>query len=143
MAKDLHSLIRLQSWEVDEKRRKLGEYLRIVESLENRMQQLHDELKREQAAASESPIEAGVLYVNFANAVIAERKSLIESIEKAEGEVAFARDELKISYQQQKKYEMSQETRDKKEEKERKRVEQINLDEVAAESHRQKTRSLI
>ena len=142
MAKDLYSLIRLQSWEVDEKRRKLGEYLRIVESLENRMQQLHDELKQEQAAASESPIEGGALYGNFAKAVIAERKSLNESIAKAEDEVAFARDELRISYQQQKTYEMSQKTRDKKEEKERKRVEQIDLDEVAAESHRQKSRRL-
>ena len=142
MAKDLHSLIRLQSWEVDEKRRKLGEYLRIVESLENRMQQLRDELKQEQAVASESPIEGGALYGNFAKAVIAERKSLNESIGKAEDEVAFARDELRISYQQQKTYEMSQKTRDKKEEKERKRVEQIDLDEVAAESHRQKSRRL-
>ena len=142
MAKDLHSRIRLQSWEVDEKRRKLGEYLRIVESLENRMQQLRDELKQEQAAASEPPIEGGALYGNFAKAVIAERKSLNESIAKAEDEVAFARDELRISYQQQKTYEMSQKTRDKKEEKERKRVEQIDLDEVAAESHRQKSRRL-
>ena len=142
MAKDLHSLIRLQGWQVDEKRRKLGEQLRIVESLENRVRQLQEEVVREQAAASESPEEAGVIYGSFAIAVIDERKNLAESIEKAEEAVAFARDELREVYQQQRKYEMTQEARDEKEEKERKRLEQIDLDEIAAENFRQKLRRL-
>ena len=113
-----------------------------MESLENRVRQLQEEVVREQAAASESPEEAGVIYGSFAIAVIDERKKLAESIEKAEEAVAFARDELREVYQQQRKYEMTQEARDEKEEKERKRLEQIDLDEIAAENFRQKLRRL-
>lgn len=84
MAKDLHSLIRYQGWQVDEKRRALGELLRIVESLENRMHQLHEDLKSEQAAAAASPEVAGVIYGSFAQSFITERENLLNSIGKAE-----------------------------------------------------------
>lgn len=140
MAKDLYSLIRYQGWQVDEKRRALGELLRIAESLENRMRQLHDDLKSEQNAAAASPEIAGVIYGSYAQSFIAERESLQESIEKAEEKVAAAREELREAYQEQKKYEMTQEAREKKEEEARKLLEQKELDEIGAEVHRQKSR---
>ncbi len=142
MVKDLHSLIRLQGWRVDEKRRTLGEVLRILESLEARMKQLHEELASEQATAAASPEIAGVFYGNFAKAVIKERTALAESIRKAEITVSLARDKLRQEYQEQKKYETSQEVRDKKEDKERNRLEQIDLDDVGVEIFRQKARKI-
>jgi len=140
MAKDLHSLIRYQGWQVDEKRRALGELLRIVKSLENRMHQLHEDLKSEQAAAAASPEVAGVIYGSFAQSFITERENLLDSIGKAEQKVAIAREELREAYQEQKKFEMTQEARDKKEEEERNLLEQKELDEIGAEVHRQKSR---
>jgi flagellar export protein FliJ len=143
MAKSLQPLVRLHGWQVDEKRRRLGELLRIVESLEARLTQLHEELAREQAAAAASPELAGVIYGNYARAVIETRAKLTASIEQAEQAVASARDELREAYREQKKFEMTQKARDKREEKERSRLEQIDLDEVGLEVFRQKSRRLV
>ena len=48
MAKDLNNLIQIHEWEVDEKRRKLGELLRLLDNLEAQAAALEDELVREQ-----------------------------------------------------------------------------------------------
>ncbi|MEQ8193582.1 MAG: flagellar FliJ family protein, partial [Rhodospirillales bacterium] len=113
-----------------------------VESLEARLHQLHEELTKEQAAAAASPELAGVIYGSYAKAVINTREQLKGSIAQAEHAVSLARDDLRNAYQEQKKYEMTQEARDEREEKERNRLEQIDLDEIGLEVFRQKSRRL-
>nr|MBC8239921.1 hypothetical protein [Alphaproteobacteria bacterium] len=73
MAKDLHNLIQIHEWDVDEKRRKLGELLRLLDNLEAQARALEAELAREQKTAQESPGEAGFLYGDYAENVIDRR----------------------------------------------------------------------
>lgn len=135
MAAGLKSLIKLNSWGVDQKRRKLGEIMRLIGTLETQARNLEDELVREQRAAAASPQEAGFGYGNYANAVIDRRARIASSIASAETEAEVAREELAEAYRELKKYETAQANRLALEEKEQQRKEQIVLDEIGLQSH--------
>lgn len=138
MAKDLHNLIQIHEWDVDEKRRKLGELLRLLENLEAQAQALEEELLREQQAAQESPEEAGFLYGDYAETVIDRRERIQESIAQMETAIEEAREDLRLAYLDLKKYEVAQENRDRRTNLERGRREQAELDAVGLESYRRK-----
>lgn len=136
MAKDLHNLIRLNEWEVDEKRRKLGELLRLMANLEAQAKALEEELAREQQKASESPTEGGALYGAYAESVIERRERIKESIDKMEDAITEAREDLRVSYLELKKFEVAQENRDRKAAKEAARRETIEYNEIGLETYR-------
>lgn len=100
MAKDLQTLIRLNEWTVDERRRELGDVLASLNSLENGLHRLQDELAREQHAVQASPNEAGFFYGNYAAAVIQRRHHLNHGIAQMEAKVAEARDRLDEAYRE-------------------------------------------
>ncbi len=136
MAKDLHNLIQVHEWDVDEKRRKLGELLRLLDNLEAQAQALEDELVREQQTAQESPGEAGFLYGDYAETVIDRRERIQESINQMEIAIGEAREELRLAYVDLKKYEVAQENRDRRAALERDRREQAESDAIGLEGHR-------
>jgi flagellar export protein FliJ len=140
MAKDLKSLIRLHKWIVDEKRRQLGELLRMLHDLEERARHLEDELAREQKIARAAPEVAGFLYGNYAEAVIQRRERLKMSIASSETAVEAARQALNEAYRDLKKYEVAQAVRERRQAEQLARREQITLDDVGIESFRQKKR---
>ncbi|HEX9701976.1 MAG TPA: hypothetical protein VGA19_03935, partial [Rhodospirillales bacterium] len=69
MARNLDTLIRLNEWTVDERRRELGEVLKALAELENGLDRLRHEVTKEQNAAMASPDVAGFYYGNYAKAV--------------------------------------------------------------------------
>ena len=138
MAKTLKNLVRLQEWQVDEKRRKLGGLLSLVADLEDRARRLEEELLAEQAVAAAAPEEAGFLYGAYAETVIERRQRLADSIARAEDEIAAAREELRDAYRELKKYEIAEENRVVREREELDRVEQAFLDEVGLQSFRRR-----
>ena len=138
MAKGLHNLIRLHEWQVDEKRRKVGELLRFVAELEDQARRLEQELKDEQRAATGSPEVAGFFYGNYARAVIDRRYRIAETTARAEEEVTAAREELREAHAELRKYEIIQENRDKREAEELARREQAVLDELGLQGYRQR-----
>ena len=140
MAGNLNSLIRLHKWRVDERRRALGDLLGLVADLEQRARRLEEDLKKEQGVARASPGEAGYLYGNYANAVILHRDRIARSIAATEGKIAAAREVLNDAYRNLKKYELAQGARDTPEERERERAEQMVLDELGLQAHRQRRR---
>ena len=93
MAKDLQNLIQIHEWEVDEKRRKLGELLRLLDNLEAQSVALEQELLREQAIAENSPEEAGFLYGGYAATVIDRRERIAQSIAQMETAISEARED--------------------------------------------------
>ncbi|NQV84437.1 MAG: hypothetical protein HQ494_11520 [Rhodospirillales bacterium] len=111
MSKDLQTLIRLNEWTVDERRRELGDVLGSLESLESGLARLREELAREQHAAQSSPGEAGFLYGGYAVAVIGRRDRLNAGIVQMEAKVTEARERLDEAYRELKKYEVAQENR--------------------------------
>lgn len=137
MPKDLQNLIRLNEWEVDEKRRKLGELLRLMANLEAQAKALEEELTREQRQAGDNPVEGGLLYGAYAENVIERRERIKESIDKMEEAISEAREELRVAYLELKKYEVAQENRDKKMAREAARRETIEYDEIGIQGYRQ------
>ncbi len=138
MAKDLQTLIRLNEWTVDERRRELGDVLGSLESLENGLLRLRDELASEQQAVQSSPNEAGFFYGNYAAAVIQRRNHLNNGIAQMEAKVAEARERLDEAYRELKKFEIAQENRDLELAKEMGRQEQSEMDELGLQVHRLK-----
>ncbi len=138
MAKDLHTLIRLNEWSVDERRRELGQVLQSLADLEDGLHRLGEELAREQQVVQASPDEAGFFYGNYANAVIDRRDHLKNGIARMEDEVAKAREKLNDAYRDLKKYEVVQENRDLRAAQEEAREERITLDELGLQVYRAK-----
>lgn len=141
MAANIKSLIRLHEWNVDEKRRKLGELLRLQGDLEDQIKNLDAEHEREKAAAAADPTGAGLAYANYAQAVRQRRDNLEDSIKQMDIVIGYARDELSEAYQELKKYETVEKNRQRRYELEQARREQIMLDEVALTQHRRKTKA--
>jgi len=140
LARKLNSLIRLHKWRVDEKRRHLGELLRLVEDLENRARRLEEELRNEQKIAGAAPREAGYLYGQYAQAVIRRRGQIAQAIAETEKGIAAAREALNEAYRNLKKYEVAQAGRDTRETRERDHREQIVLDELGIQAYTQRRR---
>lgn len=136
MARDLHNLIHIHEFEVDEKRRKLGELLRLLSNLEAQARALEAELVQEQAEAQKNPAEAGHLYGAYAEAVIDRRERIQQSIAQMEQAVDEAREDLRVSFIELKKYEVAQENRDRKRATELERQERMELDEIGLQTHR-------
>lgn len=141
MAKNLNSLIRLHQWIVDEKRRKLGDLLKMVQDLEARAKRLEEELIEEQNIARGAPEQAGLTYGVYAKVVIDRRERLALSIAGVEKQIALAREELNEAYRDLKKYEVAQDIRGRREAEETARKDQIVLDEIGLQSFRQRNRA--
>lgn len=135
MAKNLGGLIRLHEWNVDQKRRKLGELLSLLADLEEQAIDLEEEVKSEQRVASASPAVAGLLYGNYAMGVIERRRRIAESIAKTEETVAAAREDMREAFMILKKFQTAQDNRDRREADELNRKEQAILDEIGARRH--------
>ena len=138
MTRPLDTLVRLNEWEVDQKRRALGEQLKRLQELQQALSDLAAELTREQASAAGAPAEAGLLYGGYAQHVIARRTDIETRIRHKEADVAAAREALSDAYLELKKYEIAQRQREEREAEEAARVEQAFLDEIGLQGHRRR-----
>ena len=138
MAKGLESLIRLNEWSVDQKRRKLGDLSRLINGFEVELKKLEQDLLNEQAAAAASPNEGGFLYGYYANRVIDRRSIIHISIDQLEKDADGAREELSEAYREMRKFKTALDARKAGEKAERDKKEQIELDEVAIGTFNQK-----
>ena len=131
MAKGLETLIRLNEWSVDQKRRKLGDLLRLINGFEDELKKLEQDLVNEQLIAAAAPSEAGFLYGYYADKVI-ERRTIIQiSIQQLEKDAIEAREAVSEAYRELKKFETALDARKAEEKAELANKEQIELDEVA------------
>ncbi len=139
MARDLKALIRLHQWQVDEKRRALGQLFGDANDLEKQAVDLETEILVEQDVAKGHSEELGFIYGPYAQAAIGRRADLVSSRAEVEEKIALAQDEMRDEYKDLKTYEISQEARDKNEESERQQREQAFLDEIGLQSvHRKR-----
>jgi flagellar export protein FliJ len=138
MAKDLHTLIRLNEWSVDERRRELGGVLKTLAELEAGLERLRQEVTREQNAVMASPEVAGFFYAAYAQGVMLRRRQLDDGIAEMERQVAAARERLNEAYRELKKFEVAQKVRDGREAVELARREQGILDEMGLQLFRMK-----
>ena len=128
--KDLHNLIRLRKWDVDEKRRALAAMLRHEEAVVERQNALEAEIKAEMAFAAAAPVELRGTVPGYIARCEEMRARLAEALREVQVRVAYAQDELAEAYRRSKTLEVTQANRDKEEALEEARREELDLNEI-------------
>ncbi len=138
MAKDFKTLVRMNDWEVDQKRRALGDLLKQLADLEAQLAAHEAQLLREQLSAEQAPTEAGLTYGHFAQVAIERREEFHGLIERKEEDVENAREDLRVAYLELKKFEIAEDQRETRETAELERLERADLDEIGLMGFRRK-----
>ncbi len=133
----LGSLVRVHTWALNEKRRKLADIEALVDKMHNDLAQLEADIKNEQRAAADS-IEGTVAFPAFVAAALERRKRQRESIANLEHAIDAARAEVREEYQEVKKYELARDNQERRERERLAKQEQIALDELGVGMHRRK-----
>ncbi len=137
--KELHTLIRLRKWDVDEKQRALAVVLRAEESIIARQEALEAEIKNELALAAQLPADQrGTLHGYFKRCE-GYRAALTSALDDVRQRIVKAQDQLAEAYRRLKTFEVTQKQRDLAEEHEENRLETIDLDEIGLNLHRRKS----
>jgi flagellar protein FliJ len=137
--KDLHTLIRLRKWDVDEKQRALAVLLRQEEGVIERQALLEAEVVREIAVASQLPADQRGTLPGYLKRCDQFREALKAALQDIRQRIAAAQDHLAEAYRRLKTFEVTQEQRDLAEEKEEVRLETLELNEVGLNLHRRKS----
>lgn len=138
MAQDLHAVIRLRKWEIDEKRRELSVLLSEQEAVVQRRAALDEEILRENDCARSHVGEADFTLGDYAKRAHSRRQQLDHAIAEADRRVEEARDQLTEMFKDLKTFELAQEARDEAERKEREHKEQVKMDEIGLELFRRR-----
>ena len=134
---ELHTLIRLSRWKLDEKRRALAELQALADRLAGEAGRLESEVQAEQQVARES-VEAGYGYANFARHAIERRRRLAQSIAEVSRQIEAATEEMGEAFQELKRFELTQEGRDRREQARLRQRESAALDEMALTGFRRR-----
>ena len=136
--KNLDNLIRLHQWRLDEKRRVVTELETLIGRLNAEIEQLEKNLKAEQQVASRNT-EAATGYGGYASAVIARREKLRKSLEGLEAEMVQATDDVAAAFQEFKRFDLLRARNQEKAQKEKKRIQQAEIDEAGLNVYRRAT----
>lgn len=135
-ASDLNSLIRLRNWTVDERRRELGALIQREDQLIAYGRELERQLVREGEVVKSDNSMVGFMFGPFAEDHKKRRQRLAITLAAVRKEIEDARERLAAAYRERKTMEEVQKTRATRERTEAARVEQTELDEIAANQHR-------
>jgi flagellar export protein FliJ len=140
--KRLQSLIRLHTWQLEEKRRTLAGLEGLRADFVAQGEKLEKELGNEQRAATASP-EYAITYESYAKAVILRRKNLVGSIAETDEQIEVAVTEVQEAHREMRKYEIAEERAQKREQAEEDRVEQADMEEIASTQFRMRSDSRV
>ncbi len=138
--KGLATLIRYKKWNLDEKRRALGEFERLERNLRAELASLADEMKAEQAAALVSP-ESSYAFADYAKAARGRGARLDESLLSVQSQAEAVRDEVAQAFEELKRYELTQANHEREARFESDRREQRVLDEISQDGYRRRRQS--
>lgn len=136
MPRGLQGIIRFRRYQIDEARRALGVLLGRAAELKRRAAALEQEIRDEQQAAAANPQEAGSIYGPYAERAIQRRGQLARASAEVETNIVRAQDDVRLEFRGLKVFEIAQQNRDAKEQKEEERVQQSALDEVGLQIRR-------
>ncbi|MGI9386752.1 MAG: flagellar export protein FliJ [Methyloligellaceae bacterium] len=132
--KSRETLMRLHRFDVDEKRRQVADIELMINEFRRMATDLDRQIEVEQEAAGVSDVNH-YAYPTFAKAAIQRRDNLLASVAELEGKLDAARDELAAAVEELKKVELMDERSAVRDNRERNKREQGELDEVAANAH--------
>lgn len=137
--KDLHTLIRVRQWDVDEKQRAVGALLRDEEKILDFQAALEREIEEEKILVGQALPNARMTFEPYIQRCKQRRQNLEAALILIRQKIDQAREELAEAYRRLKTFEITQEQRDAAEAAEESRVEQINIDEMGIDLHRRKS----
>lgn len=133
--KGLDSLIRLQQWRLDEKRRQVAELERLARRLHDQLAALEKELQAEQRVAADDPMAAGG-YGDYAKGAIGRRSRLQQSLKDVEIEMARSLDDVAEAFREFKKLEIARDREQERAAWRARRYQQNELDEAGLDVFR-------
>ncbi len=134
---DLSVLIRLQKHELDEKRRVLGELYAALAELERKKRELEREFEREKQSLKNSS-DVHYTFAQYTDSVIKKRKEFAEAEAELEKNIEKAKLSLLDTFSELKKFEMTQEERERIEAEEQLFRENQDMDAIGLEGFRRK-----
>ncbi len=135
--KSLATLIKLQKTRVDEQRQTLARLQAQLEDVEKRIAMLEIQKAREQEVA-QANVEARMTYGAFLRAAVKMERDLEKQRMTAISAVEIARAKLAELFEEQKRYEIAAAARLEAEQREERRRETIELDEIGSVSYSRK-----
>ncbi|MBL8628069.1 MAG: flagellar FliJ family protein [Rhodospirillaceae bacterium] len=136
---DLHTLIRVRKWDVEERQRALAALLADEEKVLDFQRALERELEQEKSVASAASADQRFTLEPYIQRCRQRRDNIAAALVLIREKINEARDHLAEAYRRLKTFEITQEQREAAEEAEENRVEQIALDEMGIDLHRRKT----
>lgn len=133
----LNSMVRVHRWALEEKQQKLAEIERFSDRMRQDLERLDEHLASERDAAARTP-DGTMAFASFIAAALERRRRLVDSIANLEREADLARDEVGEAFRELKKYEMAQDNAKTRAGLQRKKQEQLALDEVGVGLYRQR-----
>jgi len=136
----LKTLIRLHRWQIDERQRQVAELEGLAERLRGERTRLAAERAHEQAAAVES-LAGQLAYPGYIRRALERQATLERSLGETEAQIAQARDALADAFQELKRHEIAEASRDYQRRQQQARRDRIELDAVAIETYRRRSGS--
>ena len=133
--KSMTGLIRLHKWQLDEKRRNMGELEKMRSELLHHLQHLQDELAAEKKMAASSPI-VSINYVGYAQQVMVRRENIKNSISEVDASIENMKDQVAEAFKELKKYQVVEQREQDRLLADRNLRQQSELDELAINMHR-------
>ena len=135
--KTIAALIKLASAEVDEKRLALRNEQEREDAVKAALEELEAGLAAEQESAP-SLTEACYAYGAYGAAAVRRREVLQQELANAGAAVSAAREDLRVSFERQKRYEITEAGRRRRDADESRRRETMESDERALQGHRRR-----
>ncbi|WP_366656532.1 flagellar export protein FliJ [Fodinicurvata sp. EGI_FJ10296] len=137
----LDTLIRLHRWQLDEKRRSVAELETLVQSLQDQIDRLDEEIVAERGAAEirDNPA-ATMTFGAYLKATDLRRETLKASMKHAKQKLSAAQDEINEAFQTVKRFEVVRDDRASTATLRNRRIEGAALDEIAVSAHERKKR---
>ena len=134
MGKGIATLVRVNEWTVDERRRDLGTLLDELNEIQSSKTNLETQFASEQNAATLDPEITGVIFGPYADATMRQIQYLKSLIESKEEEITLAQEKLGEAYRELKKFEIARDNHRKKSIENLIRRDQRELDELALQA---------
>lgn len=131
----LANLIRIHQWVLDEKRQRLAGLQQLLERMEDDLEVMEEKLAAEREAAGRS-LDGAMAFQTVIPAILERRDKLRHSIANVQREVEAERHDVGEAFQELKKYETAQGIQQRQEFEQRRRREQLTLDETGVGLYR-------
>lgn len=134
----LATLIRLNRWQLDERRRRVAELETLRENTKARISAL-DQAVAAEASEAERDLAIRASFPTYAAASKAQRSKLTATLDTLSTELAEAAEAVTIAFQELKRYELAEDARRRRDLESRAHRERLMLDEMALEGFRRES----